>query len=323
MKTHILLLTIICIMLGCSQGSVTPLNLKQNPEINSKNIVVKILHAVKHYAKEPKYVIYHTNGMCNFEIFVNDMKVAKSFNDESFSTGNEINPYLFDGTNNLKIVLYPRQDLGKLNDQTTFDLKVESYENTARFSVEEQQDSLFVYNIPQDKNHLFKGAGKERFEETVNFKLAPVPYNINDWKDSQDLRNFDKKTLENNVLEAYKMIQSAFKVKDLDKIAQFSYNKIKDQAVSQYFEKDDVQQTWKKLSTIVNAKNLTFMPIDHYELVFYGDGKLIGLKSTKKEKDYRETSALLCKFDIDGNQVETELDYLLHIPKGKTAFEIY
>lgn len=323
MKKYILLLTIINIILGCSASSNNPVNLKQNPEINSENIIVKVLQHVKHYPKEPRYVIYHTNGMCNFEIFVNDRKVVKSFNNESFSTGNEINPYLLDGTNTLKVVLYPREDQGKFNDQTVFDLKVESYENTDRFSVEKQQDSLFVYSNPKNKDHLFEGSGKERFEEIMNFKLAEVPYRINGWKDSQDLRDFDKKILEAKVLEAYKMIQSAFKAKDLDKIARFSYNKIKDQAISQYFDQDEVQDAWEKLTNIVHAENLTFIPIDHYELVFYGDGKLIGLKSTKREKGYREASALMYTSNKNEKLIESELDYLLHIPKGKTAFEIY
>lgn len=323
MKRYILLLTILLTTLSCSQTSNNQLNMKQNSEINSKNIIEKTLQNVKHYPKEPKYVIYHTNGMCNFEIFINDIKVTKSFNNESFSTGNEINPYLTGNTNTLKVVLYPREDLGKLDTQTEFDVKVESYENTDKLSAEKQQDNLFVYNAPKDKDKLFKEAGKDRFEETKTFKLSNVPFTIEGWKDSQDLRNFDKKILEAKVLEAYKMIEAAFKAKDLDKIAQFSYSKIKDQAVAQYFDKDEVQEGWDELISIAKAENLEFMPLSNYELVFYGDGKLVGLKSIKKDKGFRGASALLCKFKKDGSWTGAELDYLLHIPKGKTEFEIY
>ncbi|PIF46913.1 hypothetical protein CLU96_3959 [Chryseobacterium sp. 52] len=297
--------------------------MKQNSEINSKNIIEKTLQHIKHYSQEPRYVIYHTNGMCNFEIFINDIKVTKSFNNESFSTGNEINPYLTGNSNTLKVVLYPREDLGKLDGQTEFDVKVESYENTDKLSAEKQQDNLFVYQAPKDNDKLFKHAGENRFEETKTFKLSNVPYTIDGWKSSQDLRNFDAKILEAKVLEAYKMIQAAFKAKDMDKIAQFSYNKIKDQAVSQYFDKDEVQEGWEELTSIAKAESLEFMPLDHYELVFYGDGRLVGLKSIKKDKGFRGASALLCKFKKEGSWSGAELDYLLHIPKGKTEFEIY
>ena len=46
-------------------------------------------------------------------------------------------------------------------------------------------------------------------------------------------------------------------------------------------------------------------------------------KSKKKDKGFQGASALLCKFKREGKWVEAELDYLLHIPKGKTEFEIY
>ncbi|WP_157263066.1 hypothetical protein [Pedobacter steynii] len=322
MKRSILSLVILFTTLSCSQISNSQLNTKQDSEINSKNIIEKILQNIRHYPKESKYVISHTNGMCNFEIFINDVKVTKSFNNESFSSGNEINPYLTGNTNTLKVVLYPREDLEKLDGQTEFDVKVESYENTERLSAEKQQNDLFVYNAPKDKDNLFKDAGKGRFEETKTFKLSNVPYTIS-WKDSQDLKNFDKKILEAKILEAYKMIQEAFKAKDMDKIAQFSYRKMKDQAVSQYFDKDEVQEGWDELTSIAKAESLEFMPLEHYELVFYGDGKLVGLKSTKKDKGFRGASALLCKFKKGGSLTGAELDYLLHIPKGKTEFEIY
>lgn len=323
MKRYILLLTILFTTLNCSQTSNNQLNMKQNSEINSKNIIEKTLQNIKHYAQEPKYVIYHTNGMCNFEIFINDIKVTKSFNNESFSTGNEINPYLKGKTNILKVILYPREDQTKLDAQTEFDVKVESYENTDKFSTEKQQDNLFVYNAPKDNDKLFKGAGKDRFEEEKTFTLSNVPFAIDGWKESQDLRNFDKKILEEKVLQAYKMIQDAFKAKDMDKIAQFSYSKIKDQAISQYFDKDEVEEGWNELASIAKADQLEFMPLDHYELVFYGEGRLVGLKSIKKDKGFRGASALLCKFKKNGSWVGAELDYLLHIPKNKTEFEIY
>ena len=323
MKGYILFLITLLTTLSCSRTDKNQLNTEQNSEINSKNIIEKTLQNIKHYPKEPRYVIYHTNGMCNFEIFINDIKVVKSFNNESFSAGNEINPYLNGKTNTLKVVLYPQEESGKLDSQVEFGVKIESYENTDMLSVAKQQDNLFVYTAPKDKDRLFIDAGKDRFEETKTFKLSNVPYTICGWKDSQDLRNFDKKILEAKVLEAYKLIQGAFKAKDMDKIARFSYNKIKDQAVSQYFDKDQVQEGWDEITSIAEAENLEFMPLNSYELVFYGDGKLVGLKSTKKDKGFTEASALLCKFKKDGTQSGAELDYLLHLPRGKTEFEIY
>ena len=312
-----------CVVLLAFQSCSSPTPLNQNPNITADNLVEEIVKQVKHYPSEPQYVMHYFNGVCNFEIYINDFKVVKSFNNESFKTSERINPFLLSKNNQLKIILYPRDSVNKLNLQAGLDLKVNSYENTDRFSIEKQQSNLFIYQTPEDENGFFKYAGKEYFEQTVAFTLPDVPYKIEGWKDSQDLRNFDKKLLEQKVLQAYQMIQKSFKERDLDKIAQFSYNKMKDQAIAQYFDEEEVQEGWEELISIAGADNLEFFSLENYELVFYGEGRLVGLKSKKKDKGFRGASALLCKFKREGKWVGAELDYLLHIPKGKTEFEIY
>ena len=312
-----------CVALLTFQSCSQPTPVNQNPNITADNLVEEIAKQVKHYPSEPQYVMHYFNGVCNFEIYINDFKVVKSFNNESFKTSERINPFLLSKNNQLKIIFYPRDSVNKLNLQAGLDLKVNSYENTDRFSIEKQQSNLFIYQTPEDENGFFKYAGKEYFEQTVAFTLPDVPYKIEGWKDSQDLRNFDKKLLEQKVLQAYQMIQKSFKERDLDKIAQFSYNKMKDQAIAQYFDEEEVQEGWEELISIAGADNLEFFPLENYELVFYGEGRLVGLKSKKKDKGFRGASALLCKFKREGKWVGAELDYLLHIPKGKTEFEIY
>ena len=312
-----------CVALLTFQSCSQPTPVNQNPNITADNLVEEIAKQVKHYPSEPQYVMHYFNGVCNFEIYINDFKVVKSFNNESFKTSERINPFLLSKNNQLKIILYPRDSVNKLNLQAGLDLKVNSYENTDRFSIEKQQSNLFIYQTPEDENGFFKYAGKEYFEQTVAFTLPDVPYKIEGWKDSQDLRNFDKKLLEQKVLQAYQMIQKSFKERDLDKIAQFSYNKMKDQAIAQYFDEEEVQEGWEELISIAGGDNLEFFPLENYELVFYREGRLVGLKSKKKDKGFRGASALLCKFKREGKWVGAELDYLLHIPKGKTEFEIY
>ena len=319
MKKAVLTLFLLLSLQSCSQKTM----ITQNPNITADNLVEEIAKQVKHYPSEPQYVMHYFNGVCNFEIYINDLKIVKSFNNESFKTSERINPFLLSKNNQLKIILYPRDSVNKLDLQAGLNLKVNSYENTDRFSIEKQQSNLFIYQTPEDENGFFKYAGKEYFEQTVTFTLPEVPYKIEGWKDSQDLRNFDKKLLEQKVLQAYQMIQKSFKERDLDKIAQFSYNKMKDQAIAQYFDKEEVQEGWEELISIAGADNLEFYPLENYELVFYGEGRLVGLKSKKKDKGFRGASALLCKFKREGKWVGAELDYLLHIPKGETEFKVY
>ena len=318
MKKAVLILFLLLSLQSCSQKTM----ITQNPNITANNLVEEIAKQVKHYPSEPQYVMHYFNGVCNFEIYINDFKVVKSFNNESFKTSKRINPFLLSKNNQLKIILYPRDSVNKLDLQAGLNLKVNSYENTDKFSIEKQQSNLFIYQTPEDENGFFKYAGKEYFEQTVTFTLPEVPYKIEGWKDSQDLRNFDKKLLEQKVLQAYQMIQKSFKERDLDGIAQFSFNGMKDLAIAQYFDEEEVQEGWEDLISIAGADNLEFYPLENYELVFYGEGRLVGLKSKKKDS-FEGASALLCKFKRKGKWVEAKLDYLLHIPKGETEFKVY
>ena len=298
-------------------------NMNHSKEINSKNIIGKVTEQVKHYNYEPIYQVDFEFGHCYIELYINDVLAYKNYG-EGGSSSFTINSYILNlPIQKIKLKMYATDVLGKFLSNSAVKLEIGSYDNQNKFSIEKQQDNLFGYQTPEDENGFFKYAGKEYFEQTVAFTLPDVPYKIEGWKDSQDLRNFDKKLLEQKVLQAYQMIQKSFKERDLDKIAQFSYNKMKDQAIAQYFDEEEVQEGWEELISIAGADNLEFFPLENYELVFYGEGRLVGLKSKKKDKGFRGASALLCKFKREGKWVGAELDYLLHIPKGKTEFEIY
>ena len=319
MKHIIFTLLVLTAFQSCSQP--TPVN--QNPNITANNLVEEIAKQVSHYNYEPIYEVYFEFGYCYIELYINDILAYKNYGEGGGSSSFTINPYLLNFSNQtIKLRMYAREEFGEFLNNSAVKLGIGSYDNQNKFSIEKRQSNLFIYQTPEDENGFFKYAGKEYFEQTVTFTLPEVPYKIEGWKDSQDLRNFDKKLLEQKVLQAYQMIQKSFKERDLDKIAQFSYNKMKDQAIAQYFDEEEVQEGWEELISIAGADNLEFFPLENYELVFYGEGRLVGLKSKKKDS-FEGASALLCKFKRKGKWVEAKLDYLLHIPKGETEFKVY
>ena len=319
MKHIIFTLLVLTAFYSCSQ----PAPVNQNPNITADNLVEEITKQVKSYNYEPIYQVDFEFGHCYIELYINDILAYKNYG-EGGASSFAINPYILNlPIQKINLKMYPTNELGKFLNNSAVRLGIGSYDNQNKFSIEKQQSNLFIYQTPKDENGFFKYAGKEYFEQTAAFTLPDVPYKIEGWKDSQDLRNFDKKLLAQKVLQAYQTIQKSFKERDLDKIAQFSYNKMKDQAIAQYFDEEEVQEGWEELISIAGADNLEFFPLENYELVFYGEGRLVGLKSKKKDKGFRGASALLCKFKREGKWVGAELDYLLHIPKGKTEFEIY
>ena len=320
MKHIIFTLLVLTAFYSCSQ----PAPVNQNPNITANNLVEEIAKQVSHYNYEPIYEVYFEFGYCYIELYINDILAYKNYGEGGGSSSFTINPYLLNFSNQtIKLRMYATEEFGEFLNNSAVKLGIGSYDNQNEFAIEKRQSNLFIYQTPEDENGFFKYAGKEYFEQTVTFTLPEVPYKIEGWKDSQDLRNFDKKLLEQKVLQAYQMIQKSFKERDLDKIAQFSYNKMKDQAIAQYFDEEEVQEGWEELISIAGADNLEFFPLENYELVFYGEGRLVGLKSKKKDKGFRGASVLLCKFKREGKWVRAELDYLLHIPQGETEFKVY
>ena len=319
---HNIVLACVALLTFQSYSQPTPVN--QNPNITADNLVEEIAKQVSHYNYEPIYEVYFEFGYCYIELYINDILAYKNYGEGGGSSSFTINPYLLNFSNQtIKLRMYATEEFGEFLNNSAVKLGIGSYDNQNEFAIEKRQSNLFIYQTPEDENGFFKYAGKEYFEQTVTFTLPEVPYKIEGWKDSQDLRNFDKKLLEQKVLQAYQMIQKSFKERDLDGIAQFSFNGMKDQAIAQYFDEEEVQERWEELISIAGADNLEFFPLENYELVFYGEGRLVGLKSKKKDKGFRGSSALLCKFKREGKWVGAELDYLLHIPKGETEFKVY
>ena len=68
MKHIIFTLLVLTAFYSCSQ----PAPVNQNPNITADNLVEEIAKQVKHYPSEPQYVMHYFNGVCNFEIYIND-----------------------------------------------------------------------------------------------------------------------------------------------------------------------------------------------------------------------------------------------------------
>ena len=211
MKKAVLTLFLLLSLQSCSQKTM----ITQNPNITANNLVEEIAKQVSHYNYEPIYQVDFEFGHCYIELYINDILAYKNYGEGGGSSSFTINPYLLNFSNQtIKLRMYAREEFGEFLNNSAVKLGIGSYDNQNKFSIEKQQSNLFIYQTPEDENGFFKYAGKEYFEQTVTFTLPEVPYKIEGWKDSQDLRNFDKKLLEQKVLQAYQMIQKSFKERD-------------------------------------------------------------------------------------------------------------
>ncbi len=301
---------------ACSQKKETMIN--QNPTITADNIVYKIVTEIKHYEYEPLYLISFDINNSFFELLVNDIPIYKGFNSKSpsLSTAEEINlSILKSGTQKVTIKLYPVDGELVFGQNTGAKIRLGSVDAKIKWTDTGKRD-LYVFKTDSIKD-------KPYYETTQTFTIHDLPYQNIGWSESQDLRQMDKVALEKTVLAYYKEIQEIITSKDKDMLAKISYNKMRDQFVSQYGSKEEVQEAWDEVLDILNADEIVFYPIEAYELVFYGEGKLVGLKSKQLKKGFRGANVLLCKYRINEKWKGIELYYLLHIPKGETEFKVY
>ena len=291
MKKIIFTTLILLSLQSCSQNKKNMII--QNPEINSKNIVEEISKQVKYYDHEPVYQIEFTINHCYAEILVNDILIYKSYEEEGESTTESINySILSKGDQRITIKMYATEQNKKFINNSGVDVEIGSYDNKIKYS--DKGKDIFQYSTKKDKDGIFIATGKTFYEETVTFNLSDVPYHNIGWSESQDLRRMNSAELEKKVIGYYQEMQNAIKNKDLDKIARMSYNKLRDQFVSEYATREDIQEAWDEIVEVVNMDKELF-PLDDYEMVFYGDGKLVGLRSKKMDKKFRGTSALFMK----------------------------
>ncbi|MBF7092181.1 hypothetical protein IUY40_11575 [Flavobacterium sp. ALJ2] len=64
--------------MACSQEKA---NIMQNPSISADNLVEEIAKQIAHYPKEPMYALRQHAFKCYFEIYIDNILVAKNFDD--------------------------------------------------------------------------------------------------------------------------------------------------------------------------------------------------------------------------------------------------
>ncbi|CAM3859986.1 hypothetical protein FLJU110815_02385 [Flavobacterium jumunjinense] len=321
-------------LVACTQKKETMI--AQNPNITEANIVEELTKQVKHYPKEPTFLINYERSWCFMEIFINDMLVYKEFIESMSATSFEISSYIFkSGKQKVSYKLYP---LGKLEgetdvynhfiDDTSLKIQIEEFDvsksrNPNGIIIKEYSSPTTISKDEYGKeSELFVATGKDYYEGSFTFE-AEVPYELEGFEDAQDLRKLDPKELEKKLINEYAVIKNMYQNREYDNIAKTSYNSLRDQFISEYEEKENIASIWEELMSAFKASSLEMQPIENYKMVFFADGKLVGLMQTTTDNRLRGNTALWAKVNHDGGLRPLFLNSYFYIPKGKTQFEVY
>ncbi|MGJ1418297.1 hypothetical protein ACR79T_01640 [Sphingobacterium spiritivorum] len=298
--------------------------------LSTANRISYLSEKVDRFNKEPLYQL-EVESLFSFSILINDCPVYSNFDKISGMVRLDINPYILkSGKQLITVELYPgydHQNMRKayLENGSKFILKIEKT-GWGKDGILNKPEEILSYKTADETTDLTK---LQTYKRDISFN-ASVPYRLDGWKNGKDLTQLDRKQLEQEVLNFYKQIISAFERNDYDALNSHFLKADAEWYQSMYFSEDIITrfQTTKgrKAKSVVTTlsgsqqNSRTFFPLENYALRFYGDGRMVRLEP--REGINKGESLLGYEDDKNGMSRRTFVDMLLYIPKGETALKI-
>ena len=320
---------------NCQQQPVKTENQQNMMNTNSqiltrKNYVDVMSNKIKKYPTEPYYFLEIENILgCTYEIFVNDMPVFKYYSDKQLSSQIDIQWYLLkSGPQKITYKLYPigkRENgdrIDELLDWTKFEINLLSIDKS-KPNPYMSKKVLMEYKAPNNsQNNKFVGSGQKFYESIFTFN-AKLPYENAGWSRSMDLRKIDRSKLLKMTVSAYTDMWNLINDKKEDAFLSCFYKKEVESSQSEYSHQEDLSGDLEAYLKPFSESSFKLEPIQDYKLCIYGDGKIAALELNSADIRMKGKSALWGTYkNAAGSTIGNFRKLYLHIPKGKTAFEI-
>ncbi|WP_148639442.1 hypothetical protein [Aquimarina longa] len=273
------------------------------------------------YTTMPQYFIEGYQSGCFYEVYINDVLVFKHYKNVGLMNhAISINDMILQsGLQEVTIKLFP---LGKIDDKeyTTIDAN-DSFRLKIFKRDKKQPYEAGDYDIVKEYYAPLTN-GLPYYEETFTFE-AEVPYQLKGWSESQVLTEMDQKELEQEILAFYKEYGQILENRDEEKWVNFVMKREKERVHSiDYFDKENINKRTTEYIHAFDNEILEVQPLDPYKMTFYGNGRLVTLRSLKKTG---KSAFFTIEQDEDenGKYKVYQFYYLfLHKPKGSNKLEI-
>ena len=255
---------------------------------------------------KPYYIIDFLAANCFIDIRVNDISIFSSNMEGQLDTGMPINYAILEpGAQRVNYTVLPLLGETQLKDSAYFSATLCLYDGSG--TVIQKLEEIDEYTTPQEKNGIIPLYRHEAVFE------APVPYRIEAWQNSTDLKDMDVKALRAMVEKEFEKIERFFESYQYIRFMDMIAKKEEDTVTSMYLSDRDKQERANKLLKLLQTgfKVVPTSPED--VIMLYGYGKLVSLKN----KDGH--SAFLLK-DETGRNLYIDLKF--HLPKGSNELMI-
>ncbi|ACU03708.1 hypothetical protein [Pedobacter heparinus] len=332
-KNAILAFSLIFLVSSCSESNkkISAEIEEVNPKLTSSNFVKTLLSSVKHSSNEPFFYLFVSHEACYFELLVNGLPVYHNYNLGQTVTPIDIYSAINkSGKQTITYKLYPQTESQQGEGVKTLvdftNIKIEVFKrnkaDTGKNAFVSEKPVLTHTSLTEADGKTFIGKGKDYYEYSFTFD-ATVPYENTGWENSTDLSKMDQKELLTKTENAYKQVWQMQNDEKVDDFFALLFNREKENAQCEYSTKNDLEESLENYKIPLSAKNYKMQKLENYKMVLYGGGRLVRLEQTSVDKRLRSESALWAKYkDEDGNVIANFISLYLHIPKGKTNFEI-
>ncbi|RFM30011.1 hypothetical protein [Deminuibacter soli] len=273
-------------------------------------------------------VNYHADihvGGCNFEFLVNDIPVLQHFGNANgtIQTSAPINTAILQpGPQQYKLILYPPagQEARGLSENIETEITIEALRFREGGTDRVYPDTAII--TPMKKinaagDSIFADAGKPVAVYQGSF-TARVPYQLQGWHNSQDLRKTDSSRLAAEVVAFYQQTAEEIGQGQLDKLAGSLEKSETEIAQALFYGKAEAADFLHTFYASYGRPDLHVQPLEHYKMCIYGDGKLVTLQRT----DVKGKTPLWAKYKEGDTPKYFAYTLYLHKPQGSNRLEV-
>lgn len=301
---------------GCAQNNKQINNLTMQ---YSEQTADSLFSQLKKYDYEPNYEI-NIDTKNSYDVLVNDLLMSCDYGriiqERSFFINWGI---LKSGKQRLQVKLYPKYSNGKqletLTNNDFLKLTVSSFTWRKDGYGTENEDTVLTYQLPRlDANNRPIDYSKQK-ELVINLEFdAKVPYELKGWTDGIVFNKKDSTILKQKLASIYQEQINDFKNKRFDLINAQSVIHDFEIGQSVYDTKESLLKSLKEYDELKD-KDLNFLPLEKYDIFFYGDGRVITLRRINNE--YKGCSPFIRLYTDDNGaeRVQTN-DLYFYQPKG-------
>ncbi len=285
------------------------------------------------YPSMPQYYIEGYQSGCFYEIYVNGILVFKHYRNTGLANhAVPINDLILkSGPQKVTVKLFPLGQIGDhefplLTSKSRFDLTIFKRDKATPWEGADY-DVVHKYFTPTttgESHGPFKNKDLPYFEESFTFN-AEVPYELEGWSNSQNLKEMDQDLLEKEILDFYEnyadiiynrnetIWTEMLKKRELEYFKAVYYNDK---------EQKSFKARLKDFYEPFDSKYSKKYPLDKYSIIFKNDDKIVTLKSIERKGESAFSYGIKINLDGDLHEVRDSRYLYLHKPKGSNTLEI-